>query len=272
MGIFVVSVKSVSLAGRKGVEGCWLDTPLPCRRFLYAKLTRDRGLEPTCERVSRPAEGGASQHYSPDQSHCGAHPPLGRRRERSSVQPGDVLWSETAHRCLLQGLLGDGRLRVPVGPRQPYGVHFPRVLERVQLVVHHPAVLEAQAVLPIDGGARPRRHEALGRVQEGVELLRLGVALRLFDDGQLSVRKRLVRVHLHSVVSVVQAVGVAGVGQQVTVHHGLIDGVVDVGVVVGSAFEADFTGLEDTPFANVDGCFLVRLLALFPVKSKMLFF
>lgn len=156
----------------------------------------------------------------------------------------------------LQGVLGDGWVRLHVDARQPYGVHIPRALERVQLIVHHPAVLESEAVLPIDRGARPWRHETLGRVQEGAKLLQLGIVVWLFDDRQLCVggaAKSLVRVHLHSTVTVLEAVSVAGIREQVTVHHRLIYGVVDVGVVFGSTFEGHFIRAEDVSFADVDG-------------------
>lgn len=135
----------------------------------------------------------------------------------------------------LQGVLGDGWLRFHVDARQPYGVHIPGALERVQLIVHHPAVLESEAILPIDRGARPRRQETLGRLQERTKLLHLGIVVRLFDGGQLSIggtAKALVGVHLHAVVAVLQAVGIAGIREQVAVHHRLIYGDVDVGVVV----------------------------------------
>lgn len=94
-----------------------------------------------------------------------------------------------------RSLLGCGRQLVRVGAGQPDGVYIPRALEGVQLVVHHPAVFEAHAVLPVNGSAGSGRVEGLRRVQEGVVVVRLGLAVRLGDDGQLPVggaRERLV--------------------------------------------------------------------------------
>lgn len=154
-------------------------------------------------------------------------------------------------------LLGYGRLLVHVDARESDGVDVPRALEGVQLVVHHPAVLEADAVLPVDGSAGAGRVEGLGRVHEGVVVVHLRLAIRLHDDGKFPVgaaRKRLVGVHLRPIEVVLHGVGVAGLSQQVAVHHGLIDGVVDVGLVVRSRLGELHVGrTEDVPLAHVDG-------------------
>lgn len=57
---------------------------------------------------------------------------------------------------------------------------------------------------------------------------------------------------------VLQRVRVAGVSQQVAVHHGLVDGVVDVRLVVRPRLgELHVVGTEDVPLAHVNGRLLV---------------
>ena len=112
--------------------------------------------------------------------------------------------------------------------------------------------------------------ERLRRVQVRLVLVHLGLVVLLFDCRQVSIRRAcecLVRVHLHPFVTILQAVGVAGVAQQVSVHHRLIDGVVDVGFVVRASFgEVHVTRAEDVPLADVDGrLFVLLVLFLFPV-------
>lgn len=112
--------------------------------------------------------------------------------------------------------------------------------------------------------------ERIRRVQERLVLVHLGLMVRLLDYRQVSISRAcecLVRVHLHPFVIVLQAVGVAGVAQQVSVHHRLIDGVVDVGFVVRASFgEVHVTWAEEIPRADVDGrLFVLLVLFLFPV-------
>lgn len=93
--------------------------------------------------------------------------------------------------------------------------------------------------------------------------------VRLFDDGQLSISgasKCLIGIHLRAIVMVLQAVGVAGITQQVAIHHRLVYGVVDMRLVVGPSFaEVPVARTEDVPFADVDGRLVLLLSLLFPV-------
>ena len=104
-------------------------------------------------------------------------------------------------------------------------------------------------------------------------MLHLGLGIRFFDDRQLSItgaRKGLIGVHLRPVEVVLHALGVAGVAQEMSVDHGLVDGGVDVGLVVGAVFgEMPVTRAEDIPLAHVDGGFFVLIvLFLFPVLKR----
>lgn len=76
------------------------------------------------------------------------------------------------------------RLRRRIDAGESDGVEVASAFERVELVVLHPAVLEAQAVLPADGSMRAGRDERLRGVQERPTPVQLGFRIRLFNDGQ----------------------------------------------------------------------------------------
>lgn len=169
----------------------------------------------------------------------------------------------------LQGLLCHLPLWLRVNIKQLDRVYFPSALERVQLIVHHPAVLEYEAVLSVNGSAWTGGDECLRGVQWLVQV-HLWLWLRFLDYRQRPVNgacKCAIRVHLHPFEVVWQVVGVVGLIQQVSVHHRVIYGLVDVGVVFRSAFgEVVVAWAEDIPFAHVDGRVLVRpCFFLFPV-------
>lgn len=178
--------------------------------------------------------------------------------------------SFTSQADTLRRLLCYGRLGVHVNARESDCVYIACALKRVQFVVHHPAVLETKAFLTLDRGARTGREETLRWVQECLVLVLWRLVVRLIDYRQISISgasERLIRVHLHPIEMALHAVRVAGIPQQVAVHHCLIDGVVDMRLVVRPCFgEVHVAWTEDIPFAYVDGGLHVHLVPLlFPV-------
>lgn len=148
-------------------------------------------------------------------------------------------------------------MRFHVNTGEPDRVHITCALECVKFIVHHPAILETEAVLSVDRSAWTGWDESLRGVQERREMFHLRLVVWLFDYRQLSISgacKCFIRVHLDPFEVVLHAVSIAGVAQQVAIHHCLIYGVVDMGFVVRPSFgKVHVTRTEDVPFANVDG-------------------
>lgn len=144
------------------------------------------------------------------------------------------------------------RWRQRVDIRQADGVGVSGVLEGVQLVVHHAAVLEAQAVHRPQRGARPRRAEGFSGVQERAELFLLVVLCRRLDYGWL---------HVSGVGAIDSGLSAVVVTHQLAVRHGVIDGVVDRGAVV--RFEGRLCWAEQVAFGVVDGHTVAQCVFLF---------
>lgn len=148
--------------------------------------------------------------------------------------------------------------------RQTNGIYIPSTLESVQLVMHHPTIFESYASLRHQWRTRPLKIKGVGRVQErlkGISISSSSVQrifsgrIRSWWDGVRGSRERTVRIYLMSVApgSVVNLCRLVLV-QKMSVHRGVINGGVDVGLIVCSRFwEGGVTRKESFPSGQIDG-------------------
>lgn len=191
--------------------------------------------------------------------------------EQSNHHTNPLLILHLSSHCLLVFRLRTGirvrfhfQLQFRFIGRQTNGIYIPNTLESVQLIMHHPTIFKSYASLRHQWRTRPWKIKGVGWGQERLKCISISSSSvqRIFSgrirsrwDGVHGSRERTVCVYLMSVApgSIVDLCRLVLV-QKMSVHRGVVNGGVDVGLIVCSGFwEGGVAWKERFPSGQIDG-------------------